>query len=333
MSLAYGATRPLRRRCGCSLPSVPASPRVIPAVQAPLIEFPQRSPLHRHQHAASTRDEGVATLIAALGMPPQDRSALVVPPDFSGFLRSVPCELVASRSRPWGSLGFEPAGNQVCRPSPTTDPPHKRPTLRSVPLSDSRTSLSPGREPSRRCVHRGSCACALVRSTSTSRPCSIRESVVYCPRCHEQSLDTPLGFLSMTGLSPNSNDVTVAATGTACFRSHDAGASCGASFSVKPGCSHERCFQLRFTADALCFACGEALHFRPCPCGPGACAARRPPSLFRTVAPAIRLVPCGYDVIWRPRSHPRGELIGQLAFRLSRWATSRPTPSHPSSSR
>jgi hypothetical protein len=81
------------------------------------------SPLHRHQPCASalifirparsarsSQPVGCLAASCAAGQGsarPPAPSVLVVPPDFDGLLRTSPCGLVASRSRPWGSSRFQ----------------------------------------------------------------------------------------------------------------------------------------------------------------------------------------------------------------------------------
>jgi len=115
------------------------------------------SPLHRHQQSASAptfigparcvrSSQSVDCLVASRAAVqgsarPPAPSALVVPPDFDGLLRALPCGLVASRSRPWGSSRFQtPAadrewdmgishatrGASARDPSPGTHDPSKR---------------------------------------------------------------------------------------------------------------------------------------------------------------------------------------------------------------
>jgi hypothetical protein len=81
------------------------------------------SPLHRHGPCASalifirparsvrsSQPVGCLAASCAAGQGsarPPAPSVLVVPPDFDGLLRTSPCGLVASRSRPWGSSRFQ----------------------------------------------------------------------------------------------------------------------------------------------------------------------------------------------------------------------------------
>lgn len=68
----------------------------------------QRTPLRRHEHAASTPGTAPVNRASpsAWSCHLQARSALAVPPGFDGFLRIVPRRSVAPCSRPWGSPPF-----------------------------------------------------------------------------------------------------------------------------------------------------------------------------------------------------------------------------------
>jgi len=74
------------------------------------------------------------------------RSALAVPPGSSGLLRTRPCRFVAPCSRPWGPPGFEPTVDY----RRSTDPPHRRSTLRSFSPSLQRLFPSPRLTPRHR---------------------------------------------------------------------------------------------------------------------------------------------------------------------------------------
>lgn len=63
---------------------------------------------------------------------PRTRTVRAVLPGFDGLLSSELCGLVASRCRPWGSLGFEPVVD--CRSSPTAKLSSRTPTLQSFSL-------------------------------------------------------------------------------------------------------------------------------------------------------------------------------------------------------
>jgi len=120
--LAVCTTRPLRRHCGLLVafrskstaggPGLTGSPhRVTSKISPPSTSV-------RCVHFAPVVQLVAQRLsFAAPEMPLWNRSAHAVPPGFSGFLRSVPSGLVASRSRPWGSFGFRPARDPVQRPS------------------------------------------------------------------------------------------------------------------------------------------------------------------------------------------------------------------------
>jgi len=128
-------------------------------------------------------------------------SVLVVPPDFDGLLRMLPCRFIAPCYRPWGSSCFQRGlpspvfpRDSVLRAFPRLAP-H---TLRSFSLRSSRT-VSPQSLPSRRC----SLPLFPALGPSTSRLCSTSESVAAYRCCHPLAARYSLGLCSPTRLSPH----------------------------------------------------------------------------------------------------------------------------------
>jgi hypothetical protein len=82
---------------------------------------------------------------------PRTRTALAVFLDCDGLLLPELCGLVASRCRPWGSLGFEPVvNNRSCcspDPPPSADPSERFPPLRPNPVTPTWLPCLPKPEP------------------------------------------------------------------------------------------------------------------------------------------------------------------------------------------
>jgi hypothetical protein len=109
-------------------------------------------------------------------------SALVVPPDFGGFLRTRLCRFVAPCSRSWGSPGFEPTADFRRRPT----------LLRGVP-SPSKLSSGPAGLP----VTRPPASSPLVRSSRSHRHLDLEaffRSGVPHTACHHAACTSSLGF-------------------------------------------------------------------------------------------------------------------------------------------
>jgi hypothetical protein len=118
----------------------------------------------------------------------QTRSALVVPPDSDGFLRSAPCRSIAPCNRPWGSPCFwclapllPESGSVVWLLSRWRMPFEAFPSLVAVPCHHGLCPLAVGcrfREPSPRVAVRFR---FVFPAPPTSGLCSTRESVATVP--------------------------------------------------------------------------------------------------------------------------------------------------------
>jgi hypothetical protein len=85
-------------------------------------------------HLASTPSVSRKTRLWLEDATPLARSALVVPPDFGGLLRVMPCRFVAPCYRPWGSPRFPLAFPEVCSRSPKALYPFKAFPSLAAPL-------------------------------------------------------------------------------------------------------------------------------------------------------------------------------------------------------
>jgi hypothetical protein len=128
-------------------------------------------------------------------------SILVVPPDYDGLLRMLPCRFVAPCYRSWGSSCFQRGlpfavfpRRLVLHAFPRLAP-H---TLRSFSLRSSRT-VSPQSFPSRRC----SFLLFPALRPSTSRLCSTPESVAARRCCHRLAARYSRGLCSPSRFSPH----------------------------------------------------------------------------------------------------------------------------------
>lgn len=90
------------------------------------------------------------------------RYALVVPPDFGVFLRSIPCRFVAPCSRPWGSPRFDPS---AARPRWPRRAARSQPAPEISPKRTYPSKLFPRRKPFR-------VTAAIAFSPSNRTPCT-----------------------------------------------------------------------------------------------------------------------------------------------------------------
>jgi hypothetical protein len=162
-------------------------------IESPFVDISSVHPLpnDRSQKTTDTlRYEG-ATL--------HTRSVLVVPPDFNGLRRTLPCEFVAPRSRPWGSPSFTQPAAYAARCDPLERGPYEAfpslvasahhqgcPVARITPVART-TCHCASYPPAVDCRLRSSCvATARLPSTlSTSGSCSTKESVAGYRCCHQ----------------------------------------------------------------------------------------------------------------------------------------------------
>jgi len=155
-SLSLRLTPPIRRPSGSARYPRPTSDRSRPWSWVPLLEFLKDRPFTDIPVRVLSRLPEVRVCHT------RTCSALVVLPDFDGFLRTRLCRSIAPRNRSWGSPGFLPKG----RLAPT-------PRYSSECSSPLRSSSRFQRWPVTRLPASSPLSCGTeVPRSSASRPCS-----------------------------------------------------------------------------------------------------------------------------------------------------------------